>query len=76
MINKITQGNRGAKRPQAQKKQAVQASEIDLEAVTKMKDRLAEIAVLPKVELSNELPGIEDLDKIMPDSWHNIPWVV
>lgn len=68
-------GRRGEGRLVGRKKMAA-PTEIDLDAVAAMRERIATISNIPEPARTDLELGLKEINRIIPDSWHNIPHVV
>jgi hypothetical protein len=63
--------------PQGQRKaQARTTTNVDTEAIIKMREKLDKAKVMPETEKTPEDLDCEALLHILPDTWHNISWVI
>jgi hypothetical protein len=70
--------NRGPKGAAGGKKGAAARmhTQVDMEAIVKLKEKREEVEVIPECFLTEEELGMESLLHIMPDTWQNISWVL
>ena len=62
--------------PQARKNQARTVTNVDTEAITKMREKLEQCKKMQETELTPEDLECEPLLHILPDTWNNISWVI
>jgi hypothetical protein len=51
-------------------------TQVDLEAIAKVKEKREECEVIPECFRTEEELGCDDLLLLMPDTWNNIAWVI